>query len=138
MSVLHISLSFQTEGRSQMIDITDEIQDALEKNHITEGIANIFVVGSTASISTIENDENLYQDMQEVLEKVIPMEKNWKHHQTWGDENGGSHLRATLFGPGICVPVTKGKLKLGTWQKVVLMDFDTTPRNREIIVTCFS
>ncbi|MCL5797982.1 MAG: secondary thiamine-phosphate synthase enzyme YjbQ [Patescibacteria group bacterium] len=121
-----------------MIDITDEIQGALEKNHITEGIANIFVVGSTASISTIENDENLYQDMQEVLEKVIPMEKNWKHHQTWGDENGGSHLRATLFGLGICVPVTKGKLKLGTWQKVVLMDFDTTPRNREIIVTCFS
>ena len=138
MPIVHINLSFETEGRTQIRDITEDIQKALDKNNIREALVNIFIVGSTASISTIENDENLYNDMQEVLENIIPMKKNWRHHQTWGDENGGSHLRASLFGPGLSVPVTKGKLKLGTWQKIVLLDFDTTPRNREVVLTCIS
>lgn len=128
----------QTKGHTDIIDITNPVSEAVSKEKIREGVANIFVKGSTATITTIEADENLYEDLREVLGKIIPMDKDWKHHQTWGDDNGGSHLRAAIFGPSVTIPIKNGNLLLGTWQKIVLIDFDTTAREREVIVTCLT
>lgn len=134
----NVVLSFQTKGNTDIIDITDRVSEVVEKEKIKDGIVNIFIKGSTAAVTTIETDENLYEDLREVLEEIIPMKKEWQHHQTWGDDNGGAHLRAAIFGPSISIPIINGKLSLGTWQKIVLLDFDTSPRQREVIVSCFS
>lgn len=131
-------LTVQTKGHTDIIDITDQVAKVVEKEKIKKGIASIFVNGSTAAITTIEADENLYEDLREVLDKIMPMNKDWKHHRTWGDNNGGSHLRAAIFGPSVTVPIINGRLTLGTWQKIVLIDFDTSAREREVIITCLS
>lgn len=127
--------NLQTEGNTDIVDITGKIREIIRKEGINNGIVNIFVRGSTASVTTIEADKNLYNDLREILNKIIPMQKEWKHHQTWGGKNGGSHLRASIFGPSINIPVEGGELMTGTWQQIVLIDFDTSPRTREIIVT---
>lgn len=129
-------LTVHTKGNTDIIDITDKATDVVAKEKIKNGIVNIFVKGSTAAITTIEADENLYDDLRDVLDKITPMDKDWKHHKTWGDDNGGSHLRAAIFGPSLTVPVSNGKLILGTWQKIVLIDFDTSSRSREVIISC--
>lgn len=130
--------SIHTNGRTDIIDITDKVVEIVGKERIKDGLVSIFVKGSTAAITTIEADENLYDDLRDVLDKITPMDKNWKHHRTWGDDNGGSHLRASIFGPSLTVPIENGQLILGTWQKIVLIDFDTGSREREIIITCLA
>ena len=107
----------------------------MKREKFENGVVNLFIIGSTASVTTSEADENLYQDLKEVLEKIAPYKKDWRHHQTWGDDNGASHLRASLIGPSLTVPVVNGKLFLGSWQRIVLIDFDTKPRRREIVFT---
>lgn len=129
--------TIQTKGNTDIIDITDKISQVVAKHNIT-GAALVFVNGSTASVTTIENDNNLYDDFRDLLNSLIPIDKDWKHHRTWNDDNGGSHLRASLFGPSVTIPLVNGKLVLGTWQKIVLIDFDTSPRTREITVTCLT
>lgn len=130
-----IVLSFKTKGFTDIIDITDEVQKKIRENGFEEGVVHLFVLGSTAGLTTIEADENLYQDLKEILEKIIPYKKNYHHHQTWGDDNGAGHLRASLFGPSLSLPVKSGKIFLGTWQRIVLIDFDTRERVRELIIT---
>lgn len=129
-------LTFQTKGHTDIIDITEDVDKVVEKEKVKDGVVVVFVKGSTAAVTTIEADENLYEDLRAVLEKIAPMGKDWRHHQTWGDDNGGSHIRATIFGPSLSVPIIDGRLYLGTWQKIVLLDFDTSSRQREVIVTC--
>lgn len=131
-----VVLSFQTKGYTDIIDITGKIVEVVEKEKLKDGIVNIFIKGSTAAVTTIEADENLYEDLREVLEEIIPMKKDWRHHRTWGDDNGGAHLRAAIFGQSISIPIINGKLSLGTWQKIALLDFDTSPRQREVIISC--
>lgn len=131
-------LNIHTQGNTDVVDITDEVINAVEKSKVKDGIVSLFVKGSTASLTTIEADENLYKDLREVLEEIIPMNRNWRHHQTWGDDNGGSHLRASLIGPSLIIPITGGKLTLGTWQKIVLIDFDTSQRQREVYINCIN
>lgn len=131
-------LTFQTRGNTDIVDITDQVIKTVEKNKIRNGIVSLFVKGSTVSLTTIEADENLYQDLKEVLDKLIPMDGSWKHHRTWGDDNGGSHLRASLIGPSLTIPIRDGKLILGTWQKIVLIDFDTCERQREVYISCIN
>jgi len=128
-------LTISTSGNTDIIDITDEIIRAIKKEKIINGMVNIFVKGSTAAITTTEADENLFNDLKDVLEEIIPMKRDWKHHKTWGDDNGGAHLRAAIIGPNITIPLVNSKLLLGTWQKIVLIDFDTSARQREVIVT---
>lgn len=128
----------QTKGYTDIIDITDKVEEVVGKEKVKEGIVIVFVKGSTAAITTIEADKNLYEDLREVLEQIIPIKNDWKHHQTWNDDNGGSHLRASLFGPSLSLPIIEGRLALGRWQKIVLIDFDTSPRQREVIVSCLS
>jgi secondary thiamine-phosphate synthase enzyme len=94
----------------------------------------VFVVGSTAGLTTIEYEPGLVHDIKKAFERIAPESGHYQHHEKWGDDNGHSHVRATLLGPGLTIPVVSGKLPLGTWQQVILVDFDTRPRNREIVV----
>ncbi len=126
--------SIQTKGYSDIKDISDEVQNIVLKSKITNGLVNIFVVGSTASITTIEYEPALVEDMKEQLEKFVPITMHSRHSQTWGDDNGFSHIRATFMGPGLTAPVSDGNIVLGTWQQIVLIDHDNRPRSRKIFV----
>ncbi|NLG17793.1 MAG: YjbQ family protein [Fibrobacter sp.] len=128
------SLSVQTKGFSDICDITDIVSSVISESKIKEGAAVVFVTGSTASISTIEYEPALVEDVREKLEQIVSQKMHSRHSQTWGDDNGFSHIRATLMGPGITVPITGGRLVLGTWQQIVLIDHDNRPRNRDIFV----
>ena len=127
-------ISVKSEGHGDIIDITGKVQEIVEKSKAKNGSAVIFVNGSTASVSTIEYEPNLVNDMKRVLEKIAPYGPDYEHHKTWGDDNGSAHIKSTLLGPGITVPFEDRKLLLGTWQQIVVLDFDTRPRSREVIV----
>jgi secondary thiamine-phosphate synthase enzyme len=127
-------ISVSSKGHGDVIDITGKVSEIVGKSKAKNGSAVLFVNGSTASVSTIEHEPNLVKDVKRVLEKIAPYGDDYEHHKTWGDDNGAAHVRSTLLGPGITVPFEKGKLLLGTWQQVAVLDFDTRPRTREVIV----
>ncbi len=126
--------SISTKGRSDIIDITSKIDELVKKSKIKEGMTIVFVSGSTAAITTMEYEDGLIEDMKEFFEKLAPEDFDYKHHKRWVDHNGAAHLKAALIGPDLVVPIEDGKLCLGTWQQIVLIDFDERPREREIIV----
>ncbi len=128
------SFSVQTEGFSDVVDITARVDSTIADSGITNGIATVFVVGSTASISTIEFEPALAQDVKDRLNELVPASLRTRHSETWGDDNGFSHIRATLMGPGITVPFVDKKLVCGTWQQIVVIDHDNRPRLRKIFV----
>ena len=128
------SFSLETRGFSDIKDLTGNVQSIVAESKIKDGIAVVFAVGSTASISTMEYEPALVEDVRERLETIAPQSMHSRHSQTWGDDNGFSHIRATLMGPGITVPVSNKKLVLGTWQQIVLIDHDNRPRSRTIFV----
>ncbi len=127
-------IKLSTKGFCDLINITDKVKRIVSESSIKDGLVLVFVTGSTAGITTIEYESNLVKDFQEFIKKLIPKEKDYHHNETWGDGNGFSHLRASLLGPSITVSVEKGVPKLGTWQQIVLCDFDNRSRDREIIV----
>lgn len=124
----------RTAGHCDIIDITARIHEAIEKEQIHHGLIIAFVSGSTAALTTIEYESGLIQDLKESLERLIPSDRRYHHDDRWGDDNGFSHLRAALFGPSIALPVQNDKVCLGTWQQVILLDFDNRPRTREIVL----
>ncbi len=125
----------QTQGNNHVLNITDAVAQAVDRAGLTSGVATVFVVGSTAGISTTEYEPGLADhDLAHAFEGIAPEAGTYVHEQTWHDDNGHSHVRATLLGPSITVPVVDGRLTLGTWQQIILIDFDTRPRRREIIV----
>jgi secondary thiamine-phosphate synthase enzyme len=124
-----------TQGNTDIIDITGKVAEIISKSKIKSGIACVFVSGSTASISTLEFEPNLIKDVKRALEKLAPEKADYEHHKTWHDDNGSAHVRACLMKPGITVPFENKKLLLGRWQNIVILDFDTKPREREIILT---
>lgn len=124
----------RTAGHCDIIDITAKIHEAIEKEQIQHGLITAFVSGSTAALTTIEYESGLIQDLKESVERLIPSDRRYHHDDRWGDDNGFSHPRAALFGPSIALPVQNGKVCLGTWQQVILLDFDNRPRTREIIL----
>lgn len=126
--------SIQTKGSNDIIDITDEVSRVVDKSKIKEGICLISCPGSTTGLTTIEYEPNLVEDFKEFLEKLAPSDKKYKHDQTWEENNGFSHIRSALIKPFLVVPVEGGRLVLGTWQQVILIDFDSRPREREILV----
>jgi secondary thiamine-phosphate synthase enzyme len=132
-----MELKISTKGNSDIIDITEDVIKYIPPK-TKSGLLHIFVIGSTAGITTIEDDNNLYEDFRNLMKRLIPMTDDWLHHKTWGDDNGGSHLRAAIIGPSLTVPIVDSKLILGTWQKIVLIDFDTRPRNRTVVLTIIS
>lgn len=123
-----------TSGFCDIIDLTAKIRDSLKRSRLQNGLIALFVTGSTAALTTIEHEPGLVQDLKEFVEKLIPSNRKYHHDDRWGDDNGFSHLRAALFGPSLSIPVEKGQLLLGTWQQVILIDFDNRTRSREIVL----
>ena len=132
MKILTESLEYATQGFSDVIDITDDVARIVAKSRLKEGSILLFVVGSTAALTTLEYEPALVEDLKELLEKLAPTSMHSRHSATWGDDNGFSHLRATLMGPGTTLPVVGGEILLGTWQQVVLIDHDNRPRSRGV------
>ena len=123
-----------TAGCCDIIDITAKLKEHIQRAQIRAGTATLFVSGSTAALTTIEHEPGLIQDLKDFVEKYIPSNRRYHHDDRWGDDNGFSHLRASLFGPSLAIPIENGAPSLGTWQQVILLDFDNRPRTREIIV----
>ncbi|MFP4136635.1 MAG: secondary thiamine-phosphate synthase enzyme YjbQ [Candidatus Acetothermia bacterium] len=119
---------------SKMEDITADIAEVVTRSELDEGSVNLFVPGATGSISTVEYEPGLKEDIPEALERLAPEDIPYKHHQTWNDDNGRSHVRATIMGPGTVVPFVNGKLQLGRWQNIVIINHDTRARERRIVV----
>ncbi|MCI4625823.1 MAG: secondary thiamine-phosphate synthase enzyme YjbQ [Candidatus Magnetoovum sp. WYHC-5] len=134
MTVINETLTVQTKGYGHLINITDQLSSVLKASGVKKGILTVFVVGSTASITTFEYEPGLIKDMGELYEKLVPSNKTYHHDATWGDGNGFSHVRAALQGPSLTVPFEDSSLYLGTWQQVVIADFDNRPRNRSFVI----
>lgn len=135
MPVVTRRISVPSRGELDVIDITERVQKEVSGSGIRNGVVNVFVPGSTASVSTMEFEPNLVRDFRDAMERLVPSGIEYQHHKTWGDDNGKSHVRAALMGPGTGVPFEKGKLILGAWQQLVLLDFDVPPRTRELVLT---
>lgn len=134
MKIRSSKLTESTKGFCDIIDITAKITAQVRDAEIKDGLLTLFVSGSTAGLSTIEYEPGLVQDLKELLEKLIPSDRRYHHDDRWGDNNGFSHLRASLFGPSLQIPIERSRLVLGTWQQIILLDFDNRPRTREIVV----
>lgn len=119
---------------SQMAEITQDVQRVVTESDLTEGSVNLFIPGSTGSITTVEYEPGLEEDIPAALERIAPPNIHYKHHETWNDDNGRSHVRATIMGPGMVAPFVDGELQLGRWQNIVVVNHDTRKRNREVIV----
>jgi secondary thiamine-phosphate synthase enzyme len=128
-------LKFATDGHGDMHDLTEEVGLIVRESRVRSGVVNVFAVGSTAGICSIEFEPGLEKDLPTVLSKLIPPSRDYGHEQTWHDGNGHSHLQASLIGPEITIPIRDSRLFLGTWQQVVHVEFDVRKRNREVIVT---
>lgn len=126
------TITIKTEGFSDIVNITGQVQTTIEQSKIREGTVTVTAIGSTASITTIEFEPALVADMKELLNTLVPETIRSRHSETWGDDNGFSHMRATLMGPGITLPVKNGRLLTGTWQQVVVIDHDNRQRSRQI------
>ena len=134
MSVYCGEVNIETNGDVDIVDITSDVQDVISKSKIKDGIVCVFVPGSTGSITSIEYEPGLMKDFSRALEKIAPKGIHYDHHETWHDDNGHSHVRASLMGPSTTFPIKNGKLIHGTWQQLVFVELDTGPRNRNIIV----
>jgi secondary thiamine-phosphate synthase enzyme len=135
MTVYQEQFSLETRGHGHMIDITDQVGGAIERSKVTAGVAQVFCVGSTAAVGTIEFEPGLERDFPEMLDRLIPPSRDYGHEQAWHDGNGHSHLQATLMGPSLSIPVTDGRPLLGTWQQIMHLECDVRARRRTVNVT---
>lgn len=132
--VITSRISLQTKGNGDIINITHQIQNEIDTVDINNGTVTVFVSGSTAGLSTIEYEPGVVSDFSKMFERIIPKEMKYEHDRAWGDGNGHSHVRASLLGPSLVIPFHDKGLMLGTWQQVVLVDFDNRPRSRQVIL----
>jgi secondary thiamine-phosphate synthase enzyme len=124
----------ETRGYADVQDLTPSVRTLLKKTGMRNGLVTVFVPGSTAGITTIEYEPGVVEDLKKAIERLAPQNIHYDHDARWGDGNGFAHVRASLLGPSLTVPFQEGNLLVGTWQQIVLIDFDNRPRNREIIV----
>ena len=134
MKVVSNTIKLQTKGEGDMIDMTSQLANIVKESKIKNGTATIFVSGSTAAVTTIEYESGLIHDFPEMLSRIVPKDLEYEHDNTWHDGNGHSHVRSSLIGPNITIPIIHGKLTLGTWQQVVLLEMDTRSRYRTVIL----
>jgi secondary thiamine-phosphate synthase enzyme len=127
-------ISLQSKGHCDIIDITPQVEQQLAETDISDGTVTLFVSGSTAGITTIEFESGLLSDFQSMWERNVPTDIPYKHDRAWGEGNGYSHVRASLLGASLVIPFSDKRLALGTWQQIVLVDFDNRPRSRQIVV----
>lgn len=128
------TISLQTKGQCDIVDITPQVEQQVAETNINSGIATLFVTGSTAGISTIEFESGLLSDFKGMWQRNIPQDIHYDHDRRWGEGNGYSHVRASLLGASLVVPFTDKRLALGTWQQIVLVDFDNRPRSRQVML----
>jgi secondary thiamine-phosphate synthase enzyme len=136
MSASRHEIRRETRGDGQILDLTEDLQRIVAGTGVRTGQATLMVVGSTAALTTVEYEPGLVNhDIVAALERIAPRDGRYRHEETWHDDNGHSHVRASLIGPSLALPVVDGSVPLGTWQQVVLIDLDTRPRDRTIVVT---
>jgi secondary thiamine-phosphate synthase enzyme len=128
--VIHVS----TRGRGETLDITEPVNIAVKGTELKNGIVTVFVAGSTAGLTTIENEKGLITDFQTMWERLVPQNIRYEHNERWQDGNGYAHVRASLLGPSLTIPLVDRRLTLGTWQQIILVDFDNRSRQREIVI----
>jgi secondary thiamine-phosphate synthase enzyme len=134
MQIITDTIQISSRGHTDIIDLTPQVADILRQSGLQEGSLTVFVSGSTAGITTIEYEPGLLKDLPEAFEKLAPTGVVYHHDATWGDGNGFSHVRAALLGASFTVPFKDGRMLLGTWQQIVVIDFDNRPRSRNIVV----
>ena len=134
MKVLSDTIQLHSEGEGDIIDLTTQLSNIVKDSEIKNGTVTIFVSGSTAAVTTIEYEPGLVHDFPEMLSRIAPRDIEYEHDNTWHDGNGHSHVRSSLIGPSITIPIVQGKLTLGTWQQVVLLEIDTRSRIRTVIL----
>lgn len=127
------TITLRTKGNTDIVDLTDEVSSAVKESGVQAGIATVFVPGSTAGITTVEYERGMIADLKRFLDDAIPEDADYAHNHG-GDSNGHAHVRAALLGPSVSIPISGGRLTLGTWQQVVLVDCDDRPRSREVVV----
>lgn len=132
--VLSDTLSLSTRGFGDIQDITSPVAAAVGKSKVKDGTVTVFCPGSTGAVTTIEYESGVLEDLKKAIERMAPSNIPYAHDRRWGDGNGFSHVRAALLGPSLTVPVTGGKLALGTWQQIVFIDFDNRSRRRSLVV----
>jgi len=128
------TISLHTKGFTDVLDISESVAGIVKQSGIQNGLVNVFCSGSTGSITTIEYESGVMNDLKKAIEKIAPSNIPYEHDTKWGDGNGFSHVRAALMKPSLTIPIVKGKLALGTWQQVVFIDFDNRGRHRNIVV----
>ena len=131
---MNMTFTIKTKGFNDVIDMTSKVSEVVRNSKVKEGICLISCSGSTCGITTIEYESGLIEDLKRALERVAPMSDDYEHCKKWGDCNGYAHIRSALIKPFLAVPIENGKLVLGTWQQIVLIDFDNRPREREILI----
>ncbi len=134
VSITTVTRELSTEGQGDVRDVTADVAEALAESGLARGIVTTFVVGSTAAVTTIEFEPGAVEDLGRAFEQVAPRHADYQHHLQWGDDNGSSHVRSALLGPSLTVPFSDGRLTLGTWQQIVVVEFDTRPRTRSYVV----
>lgn len=134
MVIKNYELGFSTTARTDIIDLTDQVVGCLRQSPLVNGLVTVFTPGSTAAITTIEYENGVLNDLIRAIERLAPEGIVYEHDRRWGDGNGYSHVRAAMLGPSLSVPVIDGRLALGTWQQIVLVDFNNQPRRRRVLV----
>lgn len=129
-----MEVRLRTDGEGDIVNLSPDVEGCLERTGLRNGLLTVFVVGSTAAITTMEFEPGLMEDVPRVLDRIVPSDDVYKHELTWQDDNGHSHVKASLLGPSVTIPVSNGRLATGTWQQIVLIEFDTRRRDRLIVV----
>ena len=134
MGVFGRTIERVTNGFADIHDLTEDVAAAVSDSSLSSGTVTVFVPGSTGAVTTIEHEPGLLRDLPEFFDRIVPRDRAYHHDATWGDGNGFSHVRAALTGPSLSVPFVEGSMTLGTWQQIVLVDFDNRPRRRKVVI----
>ena len=134
MAVITKGIRLETRGNTDLIDITPEVSEGVSETGLSSGTVTVFIPGSTAGVTTIEYESGAIRDFEEAIERIAPSSIEYHHDARWGDGNGFSHVRAALQGASLTVPFASSRLLLGTWQQIIVVDFDNRPRSREVIL----
>ncbi len=128
------TLQFSSKGNCDIIDITSRVGQAIHESGVDSGTVTVFITGSTAGVTTVEYEPGLIDDLDKLFERIAPKDIAYGHDARWGDGNGHSHVRASLLGPSLTVPFSGKRMMLGTWQQIIVIDFDNRPRNRTVLL----
>jgi secondary thiamine-phosphate synthase enzyme len=134
MTVQHRQILIQTTGKTDVMDVTGEVGREVRESNVRNGAVILFIPGSTAALTTIEFESGVINDLKRAIDRMAPENIYYEHNERWGDGNGYSHVRSAIFGPSLHIPIVDGKMTLGTWQQIVLLDFDNRSRRRRIVV----